>query len=64
MILVQMGAIPEGLNQKEGDAYATGLRQIIQEIRGRKVTDFNVVASEIAAYRAKFLGETVKGLPL
>lgn len=64
MILVQMGAIPEGLNQEDGDAYANGLRQIIQEIRGRKVRDFNVVASEITAYRAKFLGEKVKVLPL
>ena len=64
MILVQMGAIPEGLSQAEGDSYANGLRQVIQEIRGRKVKDFNVVASEIAAYRAKFLGDNVKVLPL
>lgn len=64
MILVQMGAIPDGLNHEEADAYAAGLRQIIQEIRGRKVTDFNIVASEIAAYRAKFLSEATKALPL
>lgn len=63
MILVQMGAIPEGLTHEDGDAYANGLKQIIQEIRSKKVRDFNVVASEITAYRAKFLGEKVKVLP-
>ena len=64
MVLVQMGAIPEGLTSEEGDHYANGLRRIIQEIRGRKVRDFNVVASEITAYRAQFLADTSKLLPL
>lgn len=64
MVLVQMGAIPEGLTSEEGDAYANGLRRIIQEIRGRKVRDFNAVATEITAYRAKFLGDKPKVLPL
>lgn len=64
MVLVQMGAIPEGLTPQERDAYANGLRQIIQEIRGRKVRDFNAVAAEITAYRAKFLGDDLKVLPL
>ncbi|KAL8716331.1 MAG: hypothetical protein Q9220_000236 [cf. Caloplaca sp. 1 TL-2023] len=64
MILVQMGAIPQGLSEEQRNAFVVGLRQIIQEIRGRKVKDFKTVASEIAAYRARFLGDSFKILPL
>ncbi|KAL9585846.1 MAG: hypothetical protein Q9212_001283 [Teloschistes hypoglaucus] len=64
MILVQMGTVPEGLSPEQRNAFVVGLRQIIQEIRGRKVKDFKTVASEIAAYRARFLGDESKILPL
>ncbi|KAL8732833.1 MAG: hypothetical protein Q9166_002434 [cf. Caloplaca sp. 2 TL-2023] len=64
MILVQMGAIPESLSEEQRNAFVVGLRQIIQEIRSRKVKDFKTVASEIAAYRARFLGDSSKILPL
>ncbi|KAL9596274.1 MAG: hypothetical protein Q9219_005904 [cf. Caloplaca sp. 3 TL-2023] len=64
LILVQMGSVPEGLSAEQKDAFVVGLRQIIQEIRGRKVKDFRTVASEIAAYRARFLGDSSKVLPL
>lgn len=64
MILVQMGAIPEGLSQEQQSAFVGGLRETIQEIRVRKVKDFKTVASEIAAYRARFLGDSSKILPL
>ncbi|KAL8649269.1 MAG: hypothetical protein Q9210_004498 [Variospora velana] len=64
LILVQMGAVPEGLSAEKKEGFVVGLRQIIQEIRGRKVKDFRIVASEIAAYRARFLGDSSKILPL
>lgn len=64
LILVQMGAVPEGLTAEQKDAFVVGLRQIIQEIRGRKVKDFRTVASEIAAHRARFLGDNFRILPL
>ncbi|KAL8806347.1 MAG: hypothetical protein Q9182_001377 [Xanthomendoza sp. 2 TL-2023] len=64
MILVQMGDIPEGLSEAQRSAFVVGLRQVIQEIRGRKVKDFKTVASEIAAYRARFLGDSSRILPL
>ena len=64
LILVQMGAVPEGLSAEQKDAFVVGLRQVIQEIRGRKVKDFKTVASEIVAYRARFLGDDFKVLPL
>ncbi|KAL8997360.1 MAG: hypothetical protein Q9169_003342 [Polycauliona sp. 2 TL-2023] len=64
MILVQMGSIPEGLSEEQRTAFVVGLRQTIQKIRVRKVKDFKTVASEIAAYRARFLGDSSKILPL
>lgn len=64
LILVQMGAVPESLSPEQKEAFVVGLRQIIQEIRGKKVKDFRTVASEIAAYRVRFLGDNSGILPL
>ncbi len=64
MILVQMGSVQEGRTPAEVKQYIAGLKQIIQEMRGRKVNDFNTVASEIAAYRTRFLGDKSRVLPL
>ena len=64
MVLVHMGTTPAGFSAQETDAYVRGLRQIIQEIRGRKVKDFNKVAAEISAYRRRFLKDDSKVLPL
>jgi len=50
-----MGSVHEGRTPEERDEYVSGLKQIIQDMRGRKVKDFNTVASEIAAYRSRFL---------
>lgn len=64
MILVQMGSIHEGSTPQERDEYVNGLKQIIQDMRGRKVKDFNTVASEIAAYRTRFLKDPSRVLLL
>ncbi|KAI9875882.1 MAG: hypothetical protein M1830_007845 [Pleopsidium flavum] len=64
MILVQMGSVHEGRTPEERDEYVSGLKQIIQDMRGRKVKDFNTVASEIAAYRTRFLKDTSRILLL
>ncbi|KAL2043997.1 hypothetical protein N7G274_003518 [Stereocaulon virgatum] len=63
-ILMSLGARPEGLSEQDEEKFTDGLKKIIQDIRSRKVTDFNVVAAEITAYRAKFLGDSSKILPL
>lgn len=63
-VLLQMGAVPPDLKAQEAQAYRDGLRQVIQNIRERKVKDCSAVASEIAAYRTKFLGDEHKILPL
>ena len=63
-VLVEIGTTPTGLSNQGKESYVEGLRQVIQEIRGRKVKDFNKVAAEISAYRARFLGDASKILPL
>jgi hypothetical protein len=61
---MSLGARPEGLSEQEEEVFTDGLKKVIQDIRSRKVTDFNVVAAEITAYRANFLGDSSKILPL
>ena len=63
-ILVQMGSLREDKTPEEKDQYITGLKQIINEMRRDKVKDFNTVATEIAAYRRRFLQDTSRVLPL
>ena len=61
-ILVDLGAKPD--DGSSADEFGNGLREIIHDIRARKIRDFNIVAGEITAYRAKFLGDSSKVLPL
>ncbi|KAI1972078.1 hypothetical protein LOZ53_005124 [Ophidiomyces ophidiicola] len=63
-ILVEMGSLREGKTQAERDAYVTGLKQTINDMRRDKVKDFNTVATEIAAYRRRFLQDPSRILPL
>ncbi|KZF23059.1 hypothetical protein L228DRAFT_283117 [Xylona heveae TC161] len=64
MILVQMGAAQEGQTQEERQHYVEGLKQVIHDMRGRNVNDFNIVASELAAYRSRFLNDKSRVLSL
>lgn len=61
-ILVDLGAKPD--DGSSPDEFGNGLREVIHDIRSRKIRDFNIVAGEITAYRAKFLGDRSKVLPL
>lgn len=61
-ILVDLGAKPD--DGSSPDEFGNGLREVIHDIRSRKIRDFNIVAGEITAYRAKFLGDSSKVLPL
>ena len=66
-ILVDLGAKPDdGASPDKfgNDDFGDGLREVIHDIRSRKIRDFNIVAGEITAYRAKFLGDRSKILPL
>ncbi|PYH98497.1 hypothetical protein BO71DRAFT_480378 [Aspergillus ellipticus CBS 707.79] len=63
-ILVQMGSLREGKTPVEKDEYIAGLKQIINDMRRDKVKDFSTVATEIAAYRRRFLQDPSRVLPL
>ncbi|KAE8378602.1 hypothetical protein BDV26DRAFT_281001 [Aspergillus bertholletiae] len=63
-ILVQMGSLREGKTPEEKDNYIAGLKNIINDMRRDKVKDFNTVATEIAAYRRRFLQDPSRVLPL
>ena len=64
MILLQLGTAPEGLTEESQNAYNEGLKNVIRDIRSRNVRDFNAMAADITAYRANFIGDTTKILPL
>lgn len=59
-----MGSLREGKTPEEKDHYIAGLKQIINDMRRDKVKDFNTVATEIAAYRRRFLQDPSRILPL
>ncbi|CAI7650288.1 unnamed protein product [Penicillium crustosum] len=63
-ILVQMGSVREGQTEEEKETYLAGLKEIINDLRRDKVKDFNTVASEIAAYRRRFLQDPSRVLSL
>ncbi|KAK2754400.1 hypothetical protein FQN54_007044 [Arachnomyces sp. PD_36] len=63
-ILVQMGSRREGKTPQEKEEYIAGLKKIISDMRREKVKDFNTVATEIAAYRRRFLEDPSRVLPL
>ena len=54
----------EGSTPEEKEAYVSGLREVILDLRQRKVNNLDAIASEIAHYRLKFLGDDSKILPL
>lgn len=58
IILLQLGD-PEAFNNKPDvkDSFIKGLRNVLQDLRARKIRDFPTIASEIAAFRNKFDSE-------
>lgn len=59
-----MGSLREGNTPQEKEEYIAGLKKIISDMRREKVKDFNTVATEIAAYRRRFLEDPSRILPL
>lgn len=63
-VLIEMGSVPEGQTETKKEQYRAGLKEIINEMRRDKVKDFSTVASEIVAYRRRFLQDSTRILPL
>ncbi|KAF9771999.1 hypothetical protein IL306_010315 [Fusarium sp. DS 682] len=62
-ILLQLGA-NGNCEAEQHDQYVEGLRQLLTDFRNRKVKDFEAISNGIIEYRAKFLGDKSKILPL
>jgi len=62
-ILVELGN-SAGYSEEEKPKFVAGLREVLQNLRVRKIKDFRVIASEIAAFRARFLEDDSKILLL
>ncbi|KAF4457305.1 hypothetical protein F53441_727 [Fusarium austroafricanum] len=60
-ILLQLGASG---NCETEQQYVDGLRELLTDFRNRKVKDFEAISKGIIEYRAKFLGDRTKILPL
>jgi len=62
-ILLQLGA-HGNCEAEQHDQYVEGLRELLTDFRKRKVKDFDAISNGIIEYRAKFLGDKAKILPL
>ncbi|KAM0356086.1 hypothetical protein ACHAPU_000480 [Fusarium lateritium] len=60
-ILLQLGANSE---VEQHEQYVAGLRKLLTDFRNRKVKDFEAISKGIIEYRASFLGDKTKILPL
>ncbi|RKF62123.1 hypothetical protein OnM2_035033 [Erysiphe neolycopersici] len=62
-IMAALGC-PDEFTGDSREKFVTGLRGVLLDLRLRKVNDFDTIASEIIAYRAKFLGDQSRILSL
>ncbi|RDA91167.1 hypothetical protein CP533_4806 [Ophiocordyceps camponoti-saundersi (nom. inval.)] len=62
-ILLQLGAAGH-YQESQRQQYIAGLRELLTDLRNRKVKDFNTISQGIIDYRARFLGDASKILPL
>ncbi|KAF4339263.1 hypothetical protein FBEOM_6799 [Fusarium beomiforme] len=62
-ILLELGAYGN-CEAEQHDQYVEGLRELLTDFRNRKVKDFEAISNGIIEYRAKFLGDKSKILPL
>ncbi|KAE9365161.1 hypothetical protein N431DRAFT_430676 [Stipitochalara longipes BDJ] len=62
-VLTALGS-PDEFTGEQREKFCEGLRQVLMDLRVRKIRDFDIIASEIVAHRSKFLGDTSKVLAL
>ncbi|KAL2062422.1 hypothetical protein VTL71DRAFT_6688 [Oculimacula yallundae] len=60
-VLTALGS-PDDFKGEQRDRFCAGLRGVLLDLRVRKIRDFEVIASEIIAHRANFLGDKSKVL--
>ncbi|KAI9046950.1 hypothetical protein LZ554_009025 [Drepanopeziza brunnea f. sp. 'monogermtubi'] len=60
-ILTALGS-PAEFTGEQRELFCAGLRAVLLDLRVRKIRDFEIIAAEIVAHRAKFLGDKSKVL--
>ncbi|CAL3970927.1 unnamed protein product [Diplocarpon coronariae] len=60
-VLTALGS-PEEFKGEQRERFCAGLRGVLMDLRVRKIRDFDIIASDIIAHRAKFLGDKSKVL--
>jgi len=50
----------EGDTDAVRNTYRDGLRELITDMRARKINDFETVAAEISLYRSSFFNDTTR----
>ena len=63
MILAALGS-PGQFKGPRMEEFKEGLTRVLLKLRVDKIRDFHIIAAEILAYRAQFLGDASKILPL
>ena len=56
-ILVQMSSASDMPNKMARDRFLAGLKLVIADLSAKQISDFDIVASELAAYRRRFRQE-------
>jgi len=62
-VLTALGS-PDEFHGEQRERFIDGLKEVLSNMRKRKVNDFDVIAAEIVAHRSKFLGDKSKVLML
>jgi len=62
-VLTALGS-PEEFVGERREEFCRGLKEVLVNLRMRKIRDFDVIAKEIVAHRTSFLGDKSKVLPL
>jgi hypothetical protein len=60
-ILVQLGTV-EGFSPTQKPRFVSGLTELLQRLRNQKIKNFSAIASQIAAYRSKFVEGNAKSV--
>ncbi|EDN91088.1 hypothetical protein SS1G_00491 [Sclerotinia sclerotiorum 1980 UF-70] len=63
-VLLQKLGSPDEFGGEQRNKFIEGLKAVLSGLRARKINDFDTLASEIVAHRAKFLGDSSKVLSL
>lgn len=63
MILMGLGKSDEFSGERK-NRFIMGLREVLQHFRNNRVRDFATIARGILDYRARFLGDKTRILPL